>query len=185
MVEAGEASIVGVDGAALAAGYVHAPLCRLDEVGLDVDIAAGERLAADWDSQRFLAPALQQRLVAEGRRGRDAGRGFYRYLPDGRSIPDVEIALVAPLTDEAVLERLELAVVNEAYRVVDDGLATPAAIDEVMRREAGFPRGPFEIVDELGLRLVVERLRALHAQAADRSGDQYSVARLLWQMATL
>jgi 3-hydroxyacyl-CoA dehydrogenase len=185
MLEAGEASVAVIDGAVLQAGYVHAPLRRLDEIGLDVDMAAGERLAAEWDSHRFLAPAVQQRLVAEGRRGRGTGCGFYRSLPDGSSIPDVHATLVAPLTAEAILERLELAVINEAYRAVEDGLATPAAIDEAMRREAGFPRGPFEIVDELGLRRVVERLDTLRAQTGGRSGEQYVVAHLLWQMATL
>ena len=97
----------------------------------------------------------------------------------------MDVPLVAPLGAEALIERLELAVVNEAYRAVGDGLGTPAVVDDVLRSEAGFPRGPFEVVDRLGLRQVVERLHALHAQTRDRSGDQYVVAWLLWQMATV
>ena len=97
--------------------------------------------------------------MADGRLGCASGRGFYRYHSDGTSIPDVEVPLVAPLAAAAIVERLELAVVNEAYRAVADGLAAPSVIDEALRLDAGFPRGPFEIVDELGLRHVVERLQ--------------------------
>jgi 3-hydroxyacyl-CoA dehydrogenase len=88
------------------------------------------------------------------------------------------------LSPEAIVERLELASVNEAYRVVEEGLGSPPAIDAIMRA-AGFPLGPFELVDRAGLRQVVERLRALEAVTSARSGDQYRVATLLWQMATV
>ena len=73
---------------------------------------------------------------------------------------------------------------NEAYRVVEEGLGSPPTIDAIMRA-AGFPLGPFELVDRAGLRQVVERLRALEAVTSARSGDQYRVATLLWQMATV
>jgi 3-hydroxyacyl-CoA dehydrogenase len=186
LLEAGEASVLAVDTAVLDVGYVQGPLGRLDEIGLDVDVATGERLAAAWfGSERFLAPGLQHLLVADGRLGRAAGHGFYRYRSDGTSTSDVDVPLVAPLGAAAIVERLELAVINEAYRAVADGLAAPSVIDETLRVAAGYPRGPFEIVDELGLRQVVERLRAQHRQTGDRSGDQYVVAQLLWQMATV
>ena len=84
------------------------------------------------------------------------------------------------------MERIELAVVNEAYRAVADGLGAPPAIDEAMRAAAGFPLGPFEMVDRIGLR---DRHRATAepaTQETDQSpGDQYLVATLLWQMATV
>jgi hypothetical protein len=41
------------------------------------------------------------------------------------------------------------------------------------------------MVDQLGLRTVVDRLRVLAAATEERSGDQYLVAAALWQMATL
>ena len=40
---------------------------------------------------------------------------------------------------------------TEALAVLDEGVATPADIDRVMRETAGFPMGPFELFDLTGL----------------------------------
>ncbi|HZW00277.1 MAG TPA: 3-hydroxyacyl-CoA dehydrogenase family protein [Candidatus Deferrimicrobium sp.] len=191
MLEAGQGSVADIDAAFESAGYAWGPLRGLDTVGLDVDLAKGDALAEAWDEARFASPQLQRDLVAAGRLGRATGRGFYRYDADGRAVPDVIRPLLSlttpltPLTPERIVERLELAVINEAYRAVADGLAAPPAIDRAMRAGAGFPRGPFELVDRLGLRALIGRLRALHEETRDSSGDQYQVAELLWQMATV
>ncbi len=155
MLEAGQASVADVDGALESAGYARGPLRTLDEVGLDVDLAIGDALVETWGEERFASPRLQRELVAAGRLGRATGRGFYRYGPDGRAVPDVARPLAAPLAPEHIVERIELAVVNEAYRAVADGLGAPPAIDEVMRAVAGFPLGPFQLVDRIGLRAVI------------------------------
>jgi 3-hydroxyacyl-CoA dehydrogenase len=184
MLEAGEGTVAGIDAALRATGHRAGAFLRLDEVGLDIDLALDRALSeADPRTSRFDAPALQVHLVAQGRLGRAAGRGFYRYH-GADAVPDVEAPDGAPLRPPEIVERIELAMVNEAYRAVEDGLAAPPTIDTVMR-EAGSPRGPFEIVDGLGLREVIDRLRTLEAMTAPRSGDQYRVATLLWQMATV
>jgi len=183
MLEAGEATIVDIDGALQAAGYQMGPLRLLDETGLDVDMAVDRALCeADPETSRFDPPVLQQRLVDEGRLGRAAGRGFYHY--DGVPAPDIEVVVTVALPPDAIVERLELAMTNEAYRVVEEGLASPPAVDAAMLA-GGYPRGPFELVDGLGLRAVIDRLRATRELTGERSGDQYDVATLLWQMATL
>lgn len=208
LVESGDAGVLAIDTAMEAAGYRVGPLRRLDEIGLDVDLAVDRSLTARYPlGGRFDPPMLQLRLVEEGRCGRAAGRGFYRYRGTGTAgradaTPDDDVTSVAGssphvsataaaerpasmiLSPEAIVERLELASVNEAYRVVEEGLGSPPAIDAIMRA-AGFPLGPFELVDRTGLRQVVERLRALEAITSARSGDQYRVATLLWQMATV
>lgn len=184
MLEAGEGTVETIDDAALGAGYAMGPLASVDGVGLDTDLDIDRALCDAFRStDRFEPPALQVRLVAEGRTGRAAGRGFYRYQGD-LAQPDVSVAFRAPLAPDAIVERLELGMVNEAYRVVEDGIAGPPDIDTVMR-DAGFPRAPFEIVDRLGLRVIIDRLRRLEADTAERSGEQYAVATLLWQMATV
>jgi 3-hydroxybutyryl-CoA dehydrogenase len=191
MLEAGEGSVADIDGALEATGYAWGPLRGVDTIGLDVDLAKGDALVEAWGDARFASPQLQRDLVASGRLGRSTGRGFYRYHADGLAVPDVISQLAAPrpslkpLTPGRIIERLELAVINEAYRAVADGMAAPPAIDRAMRAVAGFPRGPFELVDGLGLRALIGRLRALHEETRDSSGDQYQVAELLWQMATV
>jgi 3-hydroxybutyryl-CoA dehydrogenase len=188
MLEAGQGSVADIDGALESAGYAWGPLRGLDTIGLDVDLAKGDALVEAWDEVRFASPQLQRDLVAAGRLGRTSGRGFYRYDTSGLAVPDVIrplTTLTTPLAPERIVERLELAVINEAYRAVADGLAAPPAIDRAMRAVAGFPRGPFELVDRLGLRALIGRLRALHEETRHSSGDQYEVAELLWQMATV
>jgi 3-hydroxybutyryl-CoA dehydrogenase len=186
MLEAGEGSVAGIDAALVAAGYATGPFRLLDDVGLDVDLAIDRALRDLLEpTLRFDPPALQALLVKEGRLGRSTGRGFYRYGEGEAPAPDVVVELTAALSDEAIVERLELGVINEAYRAVEDGLASPPVIDEVMREVAGHPRGPFEQLDRLGMRLVIERLRATYAVTEERSGDQYLVAATLWQMATV
>jgi 3-hydroxybutyryl-CoA dehydrogenase len=44
------------------------------------------------------------------------------------------------------VERIVLAIVNEAYRALGDGVATAADIDLAMRLGAAHPQGPFEWV---------------------------------------
>ena len=186
MLDAGIATVESIDAALESAGYRLGPLRLLDEVGLDVDLALDRALAeAHPGSTRFDPPALQARLVAAGRTGRAHGLGFYRYQGE-LAVPDVEVpgGDGAPAAAAAIVERIELATINEAYRVVGDGLGSPPAIDAAMRA-MGYPRGPFELVDRLGLRTVIDRLILVEQAVGGRSGDQYRVAPLLWQMATV
>jgi 3-hydroxybutyryl-CoA dehydrogenase len=56
----------------LGAGHPMGPLALIDFVGLDVAAAIGEAIGAD-------VPGRVRELIAEGRLGRKAGRGFYDY----------------------------------------------------------------------------------------------------------
>ena len=82
-----------------------------------------------------------------------------------------------------IVERVNLAVVNEAYRAVEERVASPQDVDLAMQLGANHPMGPFERAGQLGLRGVVEGLRRQHEVAA-LSADQYEIAPLLWQLAT-
>ncbi|GAA3608793.1 3-hydroxyacyl-CoA dehydrogenase family protein [Agrococcus terreus] len=77
MVEEGVASPGDID-AAMELGYKHpmGPLRLTDVVGLDVRLGIAEQLERDL-GPRFAPPALLRQMVAEGRLGRKAGRGFY------------------------------------------------------------------------------------------------------------
>jgi 3-hydroxybutyryl-CoA dehydrogenase len=54
------------------AGHPMGPMALLDLVGLDVSAAIGEAIGEE-------VPERMRDLIAEGRLGRKAGRGFYEY----------------------------------------------------------------------------------------------------------
>ena len=88
-------------------------------------------------------------MVAEGRLGRKAGRGFYDY-DDGERPDASDAAELADAGRREVLERLVAQLVNEACFAAEEGVAAPAEIDAAMRLGLNHPRGPFEWARELG-----------------------------------
>ena len=78
MVEQGVASAEDID-TAMVLGYRHpiGPLRLSDLVGVDVRMHIGEYLAKELGNPAFEPPELMRRMVAEGRLGKKAGRGFY------------------------------------------------------------------------------------------------------------
>jgi 3-hydroxybutyryl-CoA dehydrogenase len=94
MVEEGVASPEDID-RAMEAGYGHSlgPLKTSDLVGLDVRLAIAETLSTELSEERFRPPELLRRLVSDGRTGKKAGRGFYRW--DG----DVPVSAALPASD--------------------------------------------------------------------------------------
>ena len=86
MVEAGVASVADID-AAMRLGYGHpmGPLELTDLVGLDVRLGIAEYLARELGPS-FTPPELLRRLVADGKLGKKAGEGFYRWSPDGKKL---------------------------------------------------------------------------------------------------
>ncbi|HWM04023.1 MAG TPA: 3-hydroxyacyl-CoA dehydrogenase family protein [Actinophytocola sp.] len=66
-----------------------------------------------------------------------------------------------------VINRILQRMINEAARIVEDGLATPAQVDELFRGCLGHQTGPLATADLIGLDNVVDSLRVLH----ERTGD--------------
>jgi 3-hydroxyacyl-CoA dehydrogenase len=145
-----------------------------DLAGLDI----GFHVRREWknkpDDPRFYR--VSDLLVESRRLGQKSGSGFYRYEA-GQRVPDPEVTglvraeaarLDIPqraITDAEIVERCVLALINEAGRVLEDGIARRAAdVDVIWCNAYGFPRrrgGPCFYADTLGLSQVVERTRAL------------------------
>ncbi len=64
------------------------PLELADFVGLDTHLYICEVLYDGLHDPKFAAPPLLRQLVEAGHLGRKAGRGFYRYGPDGTRVTD-------------------------------------------------------------------------------------------------
>ncbi len=84
VLEEGVATVKDIDlGMMAGAGLIPPPFARADGVGLDEVLATLERLEAEH-GDRFGAPQILRRLVAQGRLGQKSGQGFFAYpQPDG------------------------------------------------------------------------------------------------------
>jgi 3-hydroxybutyryl-CoA dehydrogenase len=80
MYEEGFASREDIDeGMKLGCGHPMGPLTLADFIGLDVLYAIGDSLYEEFKQTEYAPPPLLKRMVASGRIGRKAGRGFYEY----------------------------------------------------------------------------------------------------------
>ncbi len=78
--ERGVASMVDIDRAmVLGCGYPMGPFTLCDFVGNDTTYRIAEIMFEEYREERYAPPPLLRRLVAMGRYGRKAGKGFYDY----------------------------------------------------------------------------------------------------------
>ncbi|MFI6881669.1 3-hydroxyacyl-CoA dehydrogenase family protein [Streptosporangium canum] len=82
---------------------------------------------------------------------------------------------------EFVVDALLYPYLNDAVRMYDSGYAAIEDIDSAMKLGCGYPSGPFEMLDELGLETVRDGLRALYAEYREPS---FAPAPLLDQLVT-
>jgi 3-hydroxybutyryl-CoA dehydrogenase len=87
MYEEGFATAEDIDeGMKLGCGHPMGPLTLADFIGLDVLYAIGDSLYEEFKQTEYAPPPLIKRMVASGRIGRKAGRGFYEYRRDHAAI---------------------------------------------------------------------------------------------------
>ncbi len=63
----------------LGAGLPMGPLALIDMIGLDIHLAKMETLYAKLKDERYKAPDVIRKMVAEGKLGKKSGEGFYKY----------------------------------------------------------------------------------------------------------
>ena len=66
-----------------------------------------------------------------------------------------------------VSNRVLMPLINEAAYTVMEGVATPEAVDTVMKLGMNHPMGPLELADFIGLDVCVDILRVLHEGLGD------------------
>jgi 3-hydroxybutyryl-CoA dehydrogenase len=63
-----------------------------------------------------------------------------------------------------VVNRVLLAMMNEAITLYEEGIATPEDIDEAMKLGAGMPLGPFKLADLVGLDTIHHACEVIHKE---------------------
>jgi 3-hydroxyacyl-CoA dehydrogenase len=161
------ASPYQIDKALVAFGFAMGPFAVADLAGLDIGWAVRKRLAPTRDG-RERVPSFPDALCEQGNFGQKTGKGYYDYaagLRAGVPNPDVPAMIdanraelgIAPreFSDEEIVRRYMAAMVNEAAKVVGEGIARrPLDVDMTLLFGYGFPRyrgGPLKWADLTGL----------------------------------
>jgi enoyl-CoA hydratase/3-hydroxyacyl-CoA dehydrogenase len=158
VVQRGEATKEEVDAAVkYRAGFPMGIFELADYVGLDIiDNASKEMSSTERGTGIKIAPLVES-LVKEGKLGQKSGEGFYKWTGGRPRIP-------FELADKFDLDRIYLAAINASAWLVHDDVASASDIDLGMKFGAGWPSGPCEIGDRIGLDTVVERLQQLRSK---------------------
>ncbi len=165
-----------------------------DLSGNDVGLAVRKEWRAHYPHHPF--PEVIDAVVAEGRTGQKAGKGYFDYREGDRTPHDsAEVAAIIEavaarrgitrrkIDDDEIRDRCVLALVNEGARLIGSGAARSAGdVDVVYRYGYGFPAwrgGPMYDADQRGLAEVLARTREFH----DRLGPWWEPAPLLVDLA--
>lgn len=176
---------VQVDAALQAFGFAMGPFAVADLSGLDIAWRMRQAQAAKRNpSERYVA--ILDHLCEQGRLGRKSGAGYYSY-PDGKRSAATDEAVRGiieqasvqrgierrSLSDAEIQRRALLAMVNEAARLLAEGVASRATdIDVVMAQGYGFPRwegGPVFWARQQGM----AALQAAMDELAHVSGGEF------------
>ncbi|PAT36594.1 3-hydroxyacyl-CoA dehydrogenase NAD-binding domain-containing protein [Vandammella animalimorsus] len=178
-------------------GFAMGPFRMGDLAGNDIGWAIRKRRAVEKPDMRYSKTA--DLLCEKGRFGQKTGAGWYDYEPGKREpIVNQEVLEmieqhrkdigITPrkISDEEIVQRLVLSLVNEGARIVEEGFAQRASdIDIVYLYGYGFPfwrGGPMNYANELGLFNVVETMKRFAKNPHD-DAQFWQPAPLLAQLA--
>jgi 3-hydroxyacyl-CoA dehydrogenase/enoyl-CoA hydratase/3-hydroxybutyryl-CoA epimerase len=182
------ATIEEIDKAMVAWGLPVGPVTLSDEVGIDVGAKIGTIMEKAF-GERMKAPDAFGALVADDRKGRKNGRGFYLYEDGKKGGVDDSVYEVLGVTPRPgtvarrdIQDRIALQMINEAVRCLEDGiLRSPRDGDIGAVMGFGFPPfrgGPFRWIDQQGAATVSDRLRSL----AKEHGSRFEPAPMLAEL---
>ncbi len=176
-------------------GFAMGPFATGDLAGLDV----GWRIRKGRNA--ISPPAGRYSRVADalcelGRFGQKTGAGYYRYEPGDRTpIPDPAVDELTEriaredgiarrtVTDDEILKRCLYPLVNEAAKILDEGIASrPGDVDVIWIYGYGFPAwrgGPLRWADSIGAAKIVDDMRAFERE----QGSNWTPAPLLVELA--
>ncbi len=155
-------------------GFAMGPFRMGDLAGNDIGWAIRKRRVIEKPDMIYSKTA--DLLCEMGRFGQKTGAGWYDYIAGKRdAIPNADVVKmiedhrkargITPrkVSDEEIVQRLVYSLVNEAARILEEGIASKASdIDMVYLMGYGFPiyrGGPMNYADQVGLFNVVQSMK--------------------------
>jgi 3-hydroxyacyl-CoA dehydrogenase len=129
-----------------------------DFVGLDISFGTMSTMEREM-GHCFEVPKILKRFVEEGRIGRKAGKGFYAYDDQKRSLEQPKGA-----NPSLIVTRIIMPYLREAMIEFETGIASKEDIDNAMKLGSNYKEGPFETIARLGLNKVREELKKLQQE---------------------
>lgn len=187
--EGAEAPVI--DSAMVEFGFPMGPLALIDMAGLDVLVLTDRVLSRAFPAHGPLSK-VAVRLVERGHLGQKRGSGVYKYEKGDRTprrsaeaahviaeVQQAEGRTPRPVGKGEITRRLVLRMVNEAFYVMEEGIAQRAAdLDVAVVLGMGFPDfrgGVLTYARDLGLGNVLADLDKLAAEC----GARFAPCRLL------
>ncbi len=178
-----------IDRALVKFGFPVGPIKLLDEVGIDIGAKISPILEAEL-GERFKAPDAFNKLIDDNRKGRKTNKGFYAYdkKSKGKKVDEtvytlLNLKVASKLSEQEIVERCVLLMVNEAVSCLAEGIIRNARDGDLGTIFGiGFPPfigGPFRYLDSLGASNVVDKLNAYK----EKYGQHFQPCDALLEMA--
>ncbi len=154
LLDGGVATPAEVDTFARTQGLPMGPYEVLDFVGIDVG----------WDSLSYFSKALSPeygkgvtfgKMVQAKQLGKKTGRGFYDWSSGRADIPKAEPTDKVSIMDVFALE------INEAVKLIEEGVATPEDVERAFTLGMNRPFGPIAVAKDLSNSEVKSKLEEL------------------------
>ena len=167
-----------------------APIQQVDKVLFDFGFPMGAFQMSDlagldigWDKDNSNPLDVKDRLCELGRRGQKTAAGYYDYdekrMPTPAAVTAELFAEVAAaqgitqgdISDEEILDRCLLPMINEGAKILDEGIAVRASdIDVTYVYGYGWPvyrGGPMHYANSIGLDKVLAKINHYHETTGD------------------
>lgn len=177
------ASPYQIDKALTNFGFAMGPFAVADLAGLDIGWAMRKRKRAEGMDPRERDSSYVDKMCEAGNFGQKTGKGYYVYEAGKRGgTPNPEVSeLIAAerveqgitprdFSEEEIISRYMAAMVNEAAKVVGEGIARrPLDVDMTLLFGYGFPRyrgGPLKWADIVGVDKVLSDIKTFSKEDA-------------------
>ena len=144
-----------IDGVISNFGMPMGPFQLQDIAGYGVALAVKKEFESAFEGRTF-GSDLVELLIKNGRNGKNNGKGYYIYQSGSKPKPDPSVQAIieesrrranimpggkpVPVSDQEILEMVFFPVVNEACRVIDEGVVVRASdLDIASVLGMGFP----------------------------------------------